>query len=52
MRSTPDHRAVKRVLMQNILLQNMFRIDAVTLIGAYFRSEACIGCPGYFLVER
>jgi hypothetical protein len=52
MRSTPDHRAVKRVLMQNILLQNIFCINAVTRIGTYFPSEACIGCPGYFLVER
>jgi hypothetical protein len=52
MGSTPDHRVVKRVLMQNILLQNMFRINAVTLIGTCFRSEAWIGYPGSFLVER
>ena len=52
MRSTPNHCAVKRVLMQNILLQNMFCIDDISLVEAYFRLEACIECPGYFSGER
>jgi hypothetical protein len=51
MRSTPDHRAVKRVLMQNILLQNMFCINDVTPVEAYFRLKSSIECPGYLLVE-
>jgi hypothetical protein len=52
MRSTPNHRAVKRVLMQNILLQNMFCIRDITLVEACFRLEACFECPRYFLGER
>jgi hypothetical protein len=52
MRSTPNHRAIKRVLMQNILLQNMFCINHIILVEAYFRLEVCIECSGYFSVER
>ena len=52
MRSTANHRAVKRVLVQNILLQNMFCISASTIVEACFPLEACIERPRYFLGER
>jgi hypothetical protein len=51
MRPTPNHRAVKRVLMQNILLQNMLCILNLTVFNRNDRSEAGIVCL-YFNVER
>ena len=45
--STPNHRAVKRVLMQNILLQNIFCINEIALGGAHFQLAACIECAEY-----
>jgi hypothetical protein len=51
MRPTPNHRAVKRVPMQNILLQSMFCISDLTLFNRNDRSEVGIVCL-YFNVER
>jgi hypothetical protein len=50
MRPMPDHRTVKRVPMQNILLQNMSCIRAY-MFGGNHRQEAGIECL-YFNVER
>jgi hypothetical protein len=50
MRPTPDHRAVERVLEQNILLQNMFCIMTVLVP----RNDPPGPCPKslYIVAER
>ena len=51
MRPTPNHHAIKRVPMQNILLQNILCISTLTAFNNNDRSEAGIVCL-YFNVER
>jgi hypothetical protein len=52
MLSTPDHRVVKRVLMQNILLQKMLCISFLSLISGKGRLRAKIDCHYRFMVDR
>ena len=52
MLSTPDHRAVKRVLMQNILLQNIFCISCLSLISGNGRLRAKIDCHYRVMVDH